>query len=110
MGRSLRFPALCRLRKLRDLAAMNAPAGITEADMKAYIHDRVEGDLAFILQENGVPLALQYNLTQVFTQLRRFSAIADTRQGVRQALRDDLQVKENNLQNRAAVAGVVAAW
>ena len=39
----MRFPALCRLRKLRDLAAMNAPAGITEADMKAYIHDRVEG-------------------------------------------------------------------
>ena len=78
--------------------------------MKAYIHDRVEGDLAFILQENGVPLALQYNLTQVFTQLRRFSAIADTRQGVRQALRDDLQVEESNLQNRAAVAGVVAAW
>ena len=106
----MRFPALCRLRKLRDLAAMNAPAGITEAAMKAYIHDRVEGDLAFILQENGVPLALQYNLTQVFTQLRRFSAIADTRQGVRQALREDLQVEENNLQNRAAVAGVVAAW
>ena len=89
---------------------MNAPAGITEAAMKTYIHDRVEGDLAFILQENGVPLALQYNLTQVFTQLRRFSAIADTRQGVRQALRDDLQVEENSLQNRAAVAGVVAAW
>ena len=89
---------------------MNAPAGVTENDMRAFLHDRVEADLAYILQENGVPLALQYNLTQVFGQLRRFSAIADTRQGVRQALRDDLQVQENNLQNRAAVAGVVAAW
>ena len=89
---------------------MNAPAGVTENDMRAFLHDRVEADLAYILQENGVPLALQYNLTQVFGQLRRFSAIADTRQGVRQALRDDLQVQENSLQNRAAVAGVVAAW
>ena len=89
---------------------MNAPAGVTENDMRAFLHDRVEADLAYILQENGGPLALQYNLTQVFGQLRRFSAIADTRQGVRQALRDDLQVQENNLQNRAAVAGVVAAW
>ena len=89
---------------------MNPPDGVNDAAMRTYIHDKVEGDLAFILQENGVPLALQYNLTQVFTQLRRFSAIADSRQGVRQALRDDLQVEENSLQNRAAVAGVVAAW
>eukprot|EP00435_Cladocopium_sp_Y103_P063561 s792_g25.t1 len=57
---------------------MNAPAGVTDEAMKTYIHDKVEGDLAFILQENGVPLALQ--------------------------------VEENSLQNRAAVAGVVAAW
>ena len=89
---------------------MNAPDGVTEAAMKAYLHDSVEGDLSYILQENGVPLALQYNLTQVFTQLRRFSAIADTRQGVRAALRADLQVEEDSLRNRAAVAGVVAAW
>ena len=62
---------------------MNPPDGVNDAAMRTYIHDKVEGDLAFILQENGVPLALQYNLTQVFTQLRRFSAIADSRQGVR---------------------------
>ncbi|CAL1154777.1 unnamed protein product [Cladocopium goreaui] len=49
--------------------AVRVNAGITEADMKAYLHDRVEGDLAFILQ-----------------------------------------VEVSNLQNRAAVAGVVAAW
>lgn len=110
MGRRFRFPVQQGLSIRFELGAMSAPAGVTEADMRSYIHEQVESDLAFILQENGVPLALQYNLTQVFTQLRRFSALADTRQGVRQALRDDLQVEENSLQNRAAVAGVVAAW
>lgn len=78
--------------------------------MRTYIQENLESDLAHILTENGVPLALQYNLGQNFKSVRRFSAIADTRADVRVALRDAYRINEDNLERRAAVAAVVVAW
>lgn len=87
--------------------AMNAPAGVTEADMRTFVQDELESDLAHILTENGVPLAVQYNMGQNFKSVRRFSSIADSRADVRTMLRDAYQISEDTLPRRAAVAAVV---
>ena len=42
---------------------MNFPAGISEADALKHIASKVDANLALVLQEAGVPVALQYNLT-----------------------------------------------
>ena len=45
---------------------MNFPAGVTEADALKHLSTRVDANLAQVLQEAGVPVALQYNLTVQF--------------------------------------------
>lgn len=78
--------------------------------MRTWIQDNMESDLAHIMTENGVPLALQYNIGQNFRSVRRFSALADSRADVRTTLRDAYTVEENTLERRAAVAAVVVSW
>ena len=89
---------------------MDAPAGVTDVMMRDYMQTRVDSDLAHILTENGVPLPLQYNITQEFPNVRRFGALADTRANVRTMLRDIMGIAEDNLVKRAAVAAVVVSW
>ena len=89
---------------------MDPPANITENDMRVHLRDRVQADLAHILEENGVPLPLQYNLTQAFTTVRKLGALADSRAAVREALAADLQLRTDTLAKRAAVAAVVSSW
>ena len=89
---------------------MNFPAGITEADALKHLASKVDANLALVLQEAGVPVALQYNLTLQFQTVRRFSAYEDDRAGLRKALEADFALKPDDLEKRAAIASVISAW
>lgn len=89
---------------------MNFPAGVTEADALKHLSTRVDANLAQVLQEAGVPVALQYNLTVQFQTVRRFSAYEDSRTGLRQALKADFSLEPDDLARRAAIASVISAW
>ena len=89
---------------------MNFPAGVTEADALKHLSTRVDANLAQVLQEAGVPVALQYNLTVQFQSVRRFSAYEDSRTGLRQALKADFSLEPDDLAKRAAIASVISAW
>ena len=70
----------------------------------------MSADLAHILQDAGVPMPVQYRLTQAFKNVRRFAAYADDRPGVRAALRTDIGLEATDMNSRSAVAAAVAAW
>ena len=89
---------------------MNLPAGVTEADASKHLSTRVDANLAQVLQEAGVPVALQYNLTVQFQTVRRFSAYEDDRAGLRRALKADFSLEPDDLAKRAAIASVISAW
>ena len=89
---------------------MNFPAGVTEADALKHLSTRVDANLAQVLQEAGVPVALQYNLTVQFQTVRRFSAYEDDRAGLRRALKADFSLEPDDLAKRAAIASVISAW
>lgn len=76
----------------------------------AWVHANVDSDLQFIFQDCGIGERVQYDVGQHYRSIRRFSAIADDRAGVRQALVDDFQLRPDTAANRAAIAAVVAAW
>jgi len=89
---------------------MDYPAGINEAEALRYVSNEVSADLAHILQDAGVPLPVQYRITQAFKTVRRFAAYADDRPGVRTALAADISLEPADMSKRAAIAAVVAAW
>ena len=89
---------------------MDYPAGVSEESAVRYISTDVSADLAHILQDAGVPMPVQYRLTQAFKNVRRFAAYADDRPGVRSALRTDIGLEATDMSTRSAVAAVVAAW
>ena len=60
-----------------------------EAARSEWVHRNVDADLQFIFQEAEVPEQIQYDLGQHYKSVRRFSALADDRAGVRQALQAD---------------------
>ena len=81
-----------------------------EAERSEWVHKNVDADLQFIFQEAEVPEQIQYDLGQHYKSVRRFSALADDRAGVRQALQTDYNIRADSAPNRSAVASVVAAW
>ncbi|CAE7858370.1 unnamed protein product, partial [Symbiodinium necroappetens] len=83
---------------------------IENADASSTSGSEVSSDLVHIFQECGVPLGLQYKLTQNFQSVKRFSTYADSRADVRAALRDDHSLEATSQVTRAAVASVVSAW
>ncbi|CAE7862468.1 unnamed protein product [Symbiodinium necroappetens] len=60
--------------------------GVSEADALDHLDKKVSSDLVHIFQECGVPLGLQYKLTQHFQNVKRFSTYADSRAEVRNSL------------------------
>ena len=76
----------------------------------AWVNTHVDADLQFVFQESGIDEGLQYTLGQHFRTIRRFSAIADDRPGLRAALEADFQVRPDSAVNRARIAAVVSAW
>ena len=89
---------------------MEYPAGVDEAAALRHLSTEVSADLAHILQDAGVPMPVQYRLTQAFKNVRRFAAYADDRPGVRAALRTDIGLEATDMNSRSAVAAAVAAW
>ena len=83
---------------------------LDDAARRAYVGNHMDSDLQFILGESGVSLASQYNIAQAYTSLRRFSAVADDRAGVRTVCRDDFGIPGDTPQGRAEAASVIAAW
>ena len=81
-----------------------------ETERSEWVHRNVDADLQFIFQEAEVPEQIQYDLGQHYKSVRRFSALADDRAGVRQALQADYNIRADSAPNRSAVASVVAAW
>ena len=81
-----------------------------EAERADWVHKNVDADLQFVFQEAEVPEQIQYELGQHYRTIRRFSALADDRAGIRQALKADFNLRPDSAQNRASVASVVAAW
>ena len=76
----------------------------------AWVNTNVDADLQFVFQESGIDEGLQYTLGQHYRTIRRFSAIADDRPGLRAALEADFQVRPDSAVNRARIAAVVSAW
>jgi hypothetical protein len=78
---------------------------------RAYIQEHVDTDLHFILEEAGVPLQQQYELTQSYKTVRVFSALADDRAGVRQCCKDELKLDPGSTpDHRLIVATIITAW
>ena len=90
------------------LHPMAAP--LDDAARRAFVASHMDSDLQFILAESGVSVVGQYHISQAYTTLRRFHALADDRAGVRQVCRDDLNIPQDSAQSRAEAASVVAAW
>ena len=67
--------------KIVRVMALAFPVGVDEAAALKYLREHVSADLAHLLQDAGVPIELQCNLTQAFKTVKRFSAYADDRPG-----------------------------
>lgn len=76
----------------------------------AWVNTNVDADLQFIFQEAGVDEQTQYNVGQHYKTVKRFSAIADDRAGVRAALDADFHIRPDSAANRSRIAAVVSAW
>ena len=96
--------------KIVRVMALAFPVGVDEAAALKYLGEHVSADLAHLLQDAGVPIELQYNLTQAFKTVKRFSAYADDRPGVRDALKADLALEPTDMAKWSAIASVVSAW
>ena len=79
------------------------------AERSAWVHQHVDADLQYIFQEAGMDEEIQYNIGQHYTSVRKFSAVADDRAGLRQALQNDFTLRSDNAAGRARVASVVSA-
>ena len=71
----------------------------------AWVNRNVDADLQFIFQESGIDELLQHTIGQHYRTIRRFSAIADDRAGVRTALDADFNVRADSAANRARIGG-----
>ena len=88
-----------------------AAAPITDGDRRKFLADNVSSDLQYVLEEAGVSLEAQYAIAQHYRNLRVFSAIADSKADVREALKNDFGMDPAaNAAARASVAKVVTAW
>ena len=58
----------------------------TAAGRRVYVAESVSADLAFFLDDAGVDEQIQFDSTQHFKTVRRFSALGDDRASVRAAL------------------------
>eukprot|EP00439_Symbiodinium_sp_Y106_P029631 s9822_g3.t1 len=89
---------------------MDLPAGVSEEAALKYLSTDIDAELAHILQEAGVPLGLQYRLTQSFRTVRRFQSYEDNRAGIREALKTDFSLEPNTLEKLAGISAVISAW
>eukprot|EP00435_Cladocopium_sp_Y103_P052650 s357_g16.t1 len=77
---------------------------------REFIRDSMDADLQFILGESGVNLANQVSVARHYGSLRKFSALADDRAGIRTACLHDFAIPADTPENRSQIASLVAAW
>ena len=83
----------------------------TAAVRRVYLAESVSADLAYILDGAGVDEQLQFDITQHYKTVRRFSALGDDRASVRAALLADFALNPaDGAAVRAQVGAVVSAW
>lgn len=84
---------------------------IDDGMRRDFLQREVAADLLFAWDEAGVSLAHQYDLGQNYKSVRKFAALGDTKQQVRDAFRVDLALDvAAGAANRAAMACLVTAW
>ena len=82
-----------------------------EAALRANVSANGDSDLIYILEEHGVPLALQDGLiTAGFRTLKRFAALNDTKVEVREDLAVLLTLDKTTAAGKLSLAILVAAW
>ena len=88
------------------------PLGALSAEQEAAGLKKLEKDAACILDDKGVPAAVQGRLGHIgVTSLDVFAVIEDTSAGVRQWLVDVLGLDPDaDLESRTNIAKVIAAW
>ena len=64
--------------------------------MMDFIAKNVDSDMHYILEEAGIPLKEQYDITQTFRTVRMFSAFADDRPGARLVCKDDYALEPSS--------------
>ena len=80
-------------------------------EMQEYLRTKVDSDLVFALDESGAKMNVQYNLTQHYTSVRKFAAIADSKTELREALKVDLAIDPAaSAEARASLAALVTSW
>eukprot|EP00435_Cladocopium_sp_Y103_P002182 s465_g1.t1 len=80
-----------------------------EAD-RELIAQNMDSDLQFILSDAGVSTRRQAAIARRYGSLRKFNAIGDDRQQIRNACLHDFAVGQDTPDDRAEVAAIVAAW
>eukprot|EP00435_Cladocopium_sp_Y103_P028408 s800_g7.t1 len=80
-----------------------------EAD-RDLIAQNMDSDLQFILSDSGVSTRRQAAIARRYGSLRKFNAIGDDRQQIRNACLHDFAVGQDTPDDRAEVAAIVAAW
>ena len=80
-----------------------------DAARRAYVAQHVSADLVYVWEEMGVSLLHQRELGERYRSVALFSSIADTRADARATLRNEVTVGDN-VDGRAAIAALVAAW
>ena len=84
---------------------------ISPEEKRKRVTDRADVDLQFVLQQSDVDLDTQYAIVEHFPTLRRFSAMGDSRQDIRDTMQKDFAIDAAaDLQSRATVASVICAW
>ena len=82
-----------------------------DAGRRNYLQREVAADLLFVWDEAGVTLAHQYDLGQNYKSVRKFAAMGDTKQQVRDAFAADLALDvAAGAAQRAAMACLVTSW
>ena len=77
---------------------------------RRYVKEHVDADLQFVWEEAKISEQLQYDLGQHYQSVAKFAAMADTRQGFRDALKDDFGLRPDSAASRASIAALVMSW
>ena len=83
----------------------------SNTDMQEFLQKHVDADLTYLLEDSGVPLKQQYDITQNYRTVKVFSAIADDRKEMRETCKADFQLDPaTSAQIRVVIAQIITAW
>jgi hypothetical protein len=83
----------------------------TDEAKRDFINKNVDADLMFVWEDTGVTLDLQFRIAQHYRNLKKFTAVADSRVELRAACAADWGCDPAaSADNKSAVASVICAW